>query len=248
MSSEKADAIVIRQVDFSETSRVVTLFTREFGKIGCLAKGARRLKGPFESGLDLLSCCRIVFLKKSGGGLDLLTESHLVRRFRPKAGSLSHLYAGYYVAELLAALTEEHDPHAALFDAAETTLVRLETVENVFLPVSWFELALLQEIGQLPDFETCTICHSEMGTDVPARFWVSQSGLICSRCGHSEYQATEIQPGSLEILRRLLVQESEPVMNSDVPPVLRREVRKILTSAMSYVLGHRPKTLPMISM
>ena len=55
MSSEKASAIVIRAVEFSETSLVVTLFTREFGKLGALAKGARRLKGPFESALDLLA-------------------------------------------------------------------------------------------------------------------------------------------------------------------------------------------------
>jgi len=54
MSTEKTEAIIIRQVDFSETSRVVTFYTREFGKVPLLAKGAKRLKGPFESGLDLL--------------------------------------------------------------------------------------------------------------------------------------------------------------------------------------------------
>src|SRR5450759_3820095 len=83
MPSEKATAIVIRTVEFSETSLVVTLFTREFGKIGALAKGARRLKGPFESALDLLALCRIVFLHKSSDALDLLTEAKLLRRFRP---------------------------------------------------------------------------------------------------------------------------------------------------------------------
>ena len=65
MPSEKVQAIVIRVVEFSETSCVVTLFTREFGKISGLAKGARRPKSPFESALDLLAVCRIVFLHKS---------------------------------------------------------------------------------------------------------------------------------------------------------------------------------------
>ena len=82
MSSEKTLAIVIRVVEFSETSCVVTLFTRDFGKIGALAKGARRLKSPFESALDLLAVCRIVFLHKSSDALDLLTEAKLERRFR----------------------------------------------------------------------------------------------------------------------------------------------------------------------
>src|SRR5438270_8813023 len=119
MSSEKATALVLNVVDFSETSSVVTLFTREFGKIRGLAKGARRLKGPFESALDLLAISRIVFLRKSPGTLDLLTEAKLQRRFRPRSRNLSSLYAGYYVAELLAELTDDHDLHPELFDATE---------------------------------------------------------------------------------------------------------------------------------
>src|SRR5512136_1851975 len=115
MASEKTSAIVIRAVDFSETSLIVTLFTRDFGKIGALAKGARRLKSPFESALDLLALCRIVFLHKSSEALDLMTEAKLVRRFRPPGRSLPALYAAYYVAELLGAMTDDDDPHPELF-------------------------------------------------------------------------------------------------------------------------------------
>ena len=88
MNSEQATALVLRVVEFSETSSVVTLFTREFGKIHGLAKGARRPKGPFESALDLLGLCRIVFLRKSSGALDLLTEAKLLKRFRPRGREL----------------------------------------------------------------------------------------------------------------------------------------------------------------
>ncbi len=129
--TEKATAIVIRTVEFSETSLVVTLFTREFGKIGALAKGARRLKGPFESALDLLALCRIVFLHKSSDALDLLTEAKLLRRFRPPGRDLSGLYAGYYLAELLGELTDEDDPHPELFDLADETLAALVAGEPV---------------------------------------------------------------------------------------------------------------------
>ena len=72
MPLEKANAIVVRLVDFSETSQVVTLFTREFGKIGALAKGAHRQKGPFDSALDLLTLTRVVFLRKSSGEIGVI--------------------------------------------------------------------------------------------------------------------------------------------------------------------------------
>src|SRR6476661_2802801 len=122
---EKSTAIVIRQADFSESSRVVTLFTRGFGKVAALAKGAKRLKGPFEAALDLLATCEIVFIRKSSSGLDILTEAQLQRRFKPRPGNLGNLYGGYYIAELLDALNEEYDPHPLLFDEAVEALDRL---------------------------------------------------------------------------------------------------------------------------
>ena len=101
MASEKTQAIVLRVIEFSETSCVLTLFTEHFGKVSALAKGARRPKGPFEGALDLLALVRLVFLRKSSEALDLLTEAKLQRRFRSAQRDLSRLYAGYYVAELL---------------------------------------------------------------------------------------------------------------------------------------------------
>ena len=90
-----------------------------------LAKGARRPKGPFESALDLLAICRVVFLHKSSDTLDLLTEAKLEKRFRASTRDLSRLYAGYYVAELLNELTDIADPHPELFEAAIFTLAEL---------------------------------------------------------------------------------------------------------------------------
>ena len=127
MSAEKSLGIVLRVVDFSETSCVVTIFTRDCGKVRGLAKGARRPKGPFESALDLLALVRLVFLRKSSDALDLLTEAKLERRFRGAERGLARLYAGYYVAELLDALTDDDDPHPELFDAAEQALRALES-------------------------------------------------------------------------------------------------------------------------
>lgn len=120
--SEKALALVVRGSDWSETSKIVTLFTREFGKIRGLAKGGRRLKSSFDVGFDLLTVCKIVFLKKASGGLDLLTEAHMAETFPALRTNLPSLYAGYYVAELLADGTQDYDPHEILFDSAIATL------------------------------------------------------------------------------------------------------------------------------
>src|SRR6516225_4154097 len=122
MAAEKALALVLRTTDWSDTSRIATLWTREFGKIRVLAKGGRRLKSAFENALDLLTHCSIVFLRKSSGSLDLLTEARVVQRFGRLHSDLSALHAAYYVAELLSDWTEDYDPHPPLFDEALATL------------------------------------------------------------------------------------------------------------------------------
>ncbi|MGL4465069.1 MAG: DNA repair protein RecO, partial [Planctomycetia bacterium] len=105
MPAERTEALVIRGVDFSETSRVLTLFTRDFGKLSVIAKGGRRLRGPFEVSLDLLSLCSISVIRKSSGGLDVLTEALLRERFTGLRDDLQKLYAAYFLAELLDATT-----------------------------------------------------------------------------------------------------------------------------------------------
>src|SRR5438552_8621346 len=110
MPAEAALALVVRTTDWSETSRIATMFTREFGKVRVLAKGGRRLKSAFESALDLLTVCRIVLLRKSSGSLDLLTEAQVVQRFPRLRTNLAALNAGYYMAELLSEWTEDYDP------------------------------------------------------------------------------------------------------------------------------------------
>src|SRR2546425_11662844 len=100
MPAEKALALVLRTTDWSETSRIATLWTREFDKVRVLAKGGRRLKSNFESALDLLTLCSIVFLRKSSGSLDLLTEARVVERYTPLRKNLAALNAAYYVAEI----------------------------------------------------------------------------------------------------------------------------------------------------
>ena len=105
MAAEKSRAIVIRATPFGETSSVVTIYCREFGKLRALAKGAWRPKSGFDGGLDLLSTCQVLVLRKSSGGLDLLTEAGLESRFRVGT-SLSAVLGGMHVAELLDARVE----------------------------------------------------------------------------------------------------------------------------------------------
>jgi DNA repair protein RecO (recombination protein O) len=241
VSMEKTEALVIRLADWSESSKVVTLYSRDFGKIAAVAKGAKRLKSAFEAALDLLTICNIVFIQKSGEGLDILTEAKLQKRFTAQPGKLESLYSGYYLAELLDSLTELNDPHPELFDEALLSLERIAGSAPLELAVLHWELAILQEIGQLPMLDGCAECGRPVAPDVWFDFSVAQGGLICPTCHPEADHARPLQPGTLAILNQLLNGQEASWQRLIVSPTQHRELRRMMTPTICHVLGKRPK-------
>jgi DNA repair protein RecO (recombination protein O) len=247
MATEKALALVLRTTDWSETSRIVTLWTREFGKVRALAKGGRRLKSNFENALDLLTLCSIVLIRKSSGGLDLLTEAQVAQRF-PRLGSdLQALYGAYYVAELLDDWTEENDPHPVLFDRAVDTLRGLGGAAQpgaAIAPgrrVMRFEVQLLAELGYRPVVDCCSGCGAGVVVgEGSVAFSVAAGGILCRACqpGHRDRQT--LSAVGLGFLRALAEASDDW---ERLPAGADAEVRRLLGQYVTWLLGRRPRLL-----
>ena len=235
---DKSDAILLRQVDFSESSRVATFFTRQDGKLGMLAKGGRRQKNSFDSSLDLLAHSAAVYIRKQSS-LSLLTEAKLIRRFRPPEGDIHSLYAGYYVAELLDGLLEEGDPNEELFDATVECLGGLMSGGDRAKTVSRFELRLLREIGHLPSFDTCLRCGADVAPD-RGLLWGREGGVLCPRC-RSHGGGTRLSAGTLAVLETLQGEDDALVNRLVVDRGQLGEVRSVLNSTVARVLERKPK-------
>jgi DNA repair protein RecO (recombination protein O) len=248
MSVEKAEALVIRVIDFSETSAVVTLFTREFGKVAALAKGARRLKGPFESALDLLARVRIVFLRKSSEALDLLTEAQLERRFRSPGRDLSRLYGAYYVAELLNDLTDDDDPHPDLFDAACEALDALggESTPPGDAILRW-ELVALRILGHLPSLDACVECGKAVAAGRRTSFGLAVGGVLCDACRPGKKHVASLSAPAVERLRQF-AEPGEGWKNAEIDRRQAGELRGIVNQYVSHLLGHPPRMQDYLSL
>lgn len=182
MESEKTPAIILKVVDFSETSCVVTLFTRSLGKVTALAKGARRPKGPFESAIDVLAVCNVVLLHKTSQAMDLLTEAKLDRRFRGAEKDLQRLYCGYYVVELLRTLTDEADPYPQVYDLALSTIQGIDGDAEVAKAVFEFECGILKALGHAPMLTRCAACGKSKTSIDRVHFGLGEGGLLCGEC------------------------------------------------------------------
>lgn len=242
MALERAVGLVVRFSDFSETSRIVTLWTRELGKVRALARGGRRLRSNFECALDLLNVCGVVLLRKTSGGLDLLTEAKLLERFPPLRHELAALYAGYHVAELLNDWTQDHDAHPSLYDAALATLRTLGTPGTLVGPcLAHFELVLLRELGYGPALECCAGCGEALSGHGLA-FSAAGGGALCPACQPSQRERRALPRATWETLRLLGRAGDEWRQVTD--PRARASVRQVLAHYETYLLGRRPRLLP----
>jgi len=239
-------ALVVRSTDVFETSSVVTLFAREMGKVSALAKGARRLKSPLQGGLDRLGVSDIVVLHKASDALDLLTEAAPVERFAPLRRDLAALYAGYYVAELLNELTDLHDPHPKLFDAARITLRHLGEPELRMRRMLRFELACLRELGLMPALVACAHCGAALDpSGKETWFGLVSGGVLCDACRTGQPHVVALSAGELQAIRAL-ASPGDAWRELDPGSAGLTRARETVGAMMSHVLGHRPRLRPLL--
>jgi DNA repair protein RecO (recombination protein O) len=236
----------LRSIEVFETSLVVTLFTRELGKVSALAKGGRRPKSAFQGGLDLLGVSDIVVYPKASEALDLLVEAAPVERFAPLRRDLAALYAGYYLAELLSELTDVHDPHPRLFDAARITLRHLGDAELRSRRVLRFELACLRELGLMPALEACAHCGAVIeGIGESVWFGLASGGVLCDACRTGQPHVATVSAADLEAIRAL-ASPGPAWRELDASPARLAPVKETVGAVISHVLGHRPRLRPLL--
>ncbi len=246
MPSVRTLGLVVRTVDVFETSLIMTAFTRDLGKVSGLAKGARRLKSPMQGGLDLLGVSDIVLLHKASDALDLVTEAVPVERFASLRRDLAALYAGYYIAELLSDLTDFHDPHPRLFDAATVTLRHLGEPLLRSRRVLRFELACLRELGLMPVLDACAHCGVEVEAEGDSfAFGLATGGVLCPSCRTGQPHVATLSGRTLGAIRAL-ASPGNAWRDPELGPGSLGAVRATLGAVISHHLGRRPRLLPFL--
>ena len=239
MAAEQSTAIVLRAIEFSETSLIVTLLTRDLGRISAIAKGARRPKGPFEGALDLLSVCRIVAIRKSSDTLDILTEAKLHRRFRGGEKSLDRVYAGYHVAEMLRLLTEDHDPSPDVYDLTIRTLDQIDGSGNVASTLLHFDIQLLRMLGHAPGTDRCTDCGGPITQKTRVPFSLSAGGIVCDGCKPKQQRTISLRWKLIDAIRN--IQHPKQLYADPIDEDVYGETRAVLNRYIETVVGRVPR-------
>lgn len=204
MPAAHEDALCIRRQDWSETSQTVTLLTRGMGLVRGLVKGAKREKGPFSGGLELLTLGEVGLVVKAERELAAVTDWDLREVFPALRSDFLAHNIGIYMADSLQTGLAAGDPHPQLFDQAVAALRRIGSLE-ADREARWrallrFQLILLEEIGYRPqlDADVETGERLDLSEGAALAFKPSEGGLVREAVGGDRWR---VRASTIRMLR-----------------------------------------------
>jgi DNA repair protein RecO (recombination protein O) len=242
MAVERSSAVVIGRFPLGESDRVVTFFTRRFGKVRGVAKSARRLRSRFGSALEPFTLGELVFF--DGGRSELVQVDHfdIVRPFAALREDLQRLGHAAWMAECVARLTAERDASPAIF----TLLVRaLGAVEAGVAPsrvAVAFGLRYVDLLGHRLRTDACVACgRSAVVAAGAVAFDVTGGGTVCPSCGTALGGVLTVDGGTLGALKRL---RRATWNETTVLPLGRAEVelRALLEAHVASLIGQSTRS------
>lgn len=184
---ETTAAIVLRARDYSESDRIVTLLTREHGKLSGIAKGAKKSRARFERKLEPFSHVMLYFRRRPHGQLVFITRGEAAELLQYRLeDDLGRFALGSYMLELADALTSEEAEAATAYTILTDALAALCRRPASAAIRQAFELKMLAWAGYGLEFSRCRVCGAATESEnEPVFFVVARGGVVCSRCRRS---------------------------------------------------------------
>lgn len=228
----RTEAIILSRRELGEADRILTLFTPYHGKLSVIAKGSRRTKSRSGPHLDVLSCSVIDLAK--GRDLDVVTAAESVDTHPRFQSDLEAYGAACYLAEMVRAMTEEHQEQPKVYDLLKGSLSLLDTGLDPWPVLRHFELALMVTLGYRPELYTCV--HEGEPIEATVNAWSpAMGGILCPRCGSADPAAIPLSVNAQKYLRTMERSGLGSIARLSLTERERGEVERALASYLRFV-------------
>jgi DNA repair protein RecO (recombination protein O) len=224
----RSEALCLRVQDYHESSKLVTFFTLEHGRVCCLAKGARRLRSKFGAALDLFARSHIIYYSRENRTLLTLSDAELVHSFSGLALTPERFLAAEQMTEFALRVIQLHDPSPQVYQLLVNYLSTLEacaatrhsslaTRNSPYSAlVCSFLLKAASFLGFRPELRRCLICRRPIEPQRPAYFEPGRGGIICARCAGDRPRGTRLDPANLDTLAFLLYTPATEIAKTEI--------------------------------
>jgi len=233
----KTEGIILRTVDYGEGNKILTVFTKEMGKVGMMARGARKSKSRLSAVSQPFILAHFVF--QIGSGMGSLSQAEIINAFPKIRLDLYRTAYAAYLLELTERFTEERRRSLILYELLLALLNQVEQGKDPEILARIFELKILSMNGYKPYIEGCSSCHTGGS---PWFFSIREGGLLCSNCRYKDPHAIVLGESVPRLLQLFLHVNVAQVGNIKVKEITKRQLEKVLHLFMDEYAGVRLKS------
>ncbi|HQZ71660.1 MAG TPA: DNA repair protein RecO [Anaerolineae bacterium] len=230
---QRSEAVVLRRHDYGEADRILTLFTRERGKLHAIAKGVRRIASRKSGHLELFTRCRLLLAR--GRNLEVVTQAETVDAYGPLREDLVRTAYAYHLAELTDRLTADENPSPGVFDLLTAMLGALTVAEEPSLVARYFEVRLLGLAGYRPQLFHCALCQQLLAEEGNA-FSPSGGGALCPDCAGRPGDALHLDGAAFRVLRFLQTRDWSDAGALRLSPATRGALERLTGAYIEQIL------------
>jgi len=192
---QKTVGIVLRTQNYGETHKLVTIFTKDIGKVTTISRGANKPRSRLSAVSQLF--IEAEFLLYIPKGLATLRQGEVLSTFRHIRADLSRTAYAAYIIELTDRLLEDKTPDPYIYHELKQTMDWINNEEDYLIPVMMYEMKLFKKGGFAPVVDQCVNCNRE---DKLSSFSVQEGGALCERCSSIDQYAIRLSPALFRIL------------------------------------------------
>ncbi|HMN11932.1 MAG TPA: DNA repair protein RecO [Bellilinea sp.] len=229
----KVDAVVLRHQDWGEADRLLTVYSREAGKLRVIAKGARKLISRKAGHIQPFSRVQMVLSK--GRDLWILTQVETLDGYSSLRADLEKIGQASYAVELLDKFTYEDSATSGLFTLLTDTMSRLNKEPDPFIALRYFEVHLLEALGFKPELKNCVRCDAEIQAQ-DQYFSSLYGGVLCPNCGPLEAESRRVTLDALRFLRHFQRSSYADSLRAKINENTRLELENLLQQLLTYHL------------
>jgi len=254
MAFQKTEAIVIKTTNLKEADKIITFFSRDFGKIQGIARGIRKIHSKYSGKLELFTRLNVIFFRKvepvssaDQHALLSITQADVVEVFPELQTDFHKLIGASYIAEFLNRVFEAHDDsQPQVYPLVCKTLRALADAQQIRPILPAFELKLLTHLGYAPELNRCTNCQISRKklseTKQLPGFSFATGGFLCPSCRPLKKEAVEVTYQAFDLLGALLETDISQVEYLECSTPIHQEIKHLLTNYLQFHLGLSLKT------
>lgn len=239
----KTPAFVLHFLNYGEADRIVTFFTRDFGKVKGIAKGARRSRKRFANAIEPFSHSMLLFSRRDENSLAIIEGCDVINHYPAIRADLGRTMTASYLIELADRFTAEGKRSTGIFQLLEGFLGLLEGGNGLEETTRFFELRLLKLSGYEPVLERCILCNTPLDEIDAASFDAARGGIRCSHCGRGDQGCIPVSTGTIKTLLMGKKIETDRIGRLILSENALRESSQIFRHFIRYILGREPKSL-----